>query len=117
MTPASIITDGPFCVWQGAGLGNKCFRNYSGRSAGPQTMRWGLEQSRNLMTVRTANMTGMDRITKLARTLGVGDYPNYLSIALGAGETTVLQKDRKSVVEGTRAAVRVELGGRRIIKK
>src|SRR3546814_20812613 len=54
-------------------------------------MRWGLEQSRNLMTVRTANMTGMDRITKLARTLGVGDYPNYLSIALGAGETTVLQ--------------------------
>src|SRR3546814_703739 len=91
MTPASIITDGPFCVWQGAGLGNKCFRNYSGRSAGPQTMRWGLEQSRNLMTVRTANMTGMDRITKLARTLGVGDYPNYLSIALGAGETTVLQ--------------------------
>src|SRR3546814_13116691 len=91
MTPASSITDGPFCVWQGAGLGNKCFRNYSGRSAGPQTMRWGLEQSRNLMTVRTANMTGMDRITKLARTLGVGDYPNYLSIALGAGETTVLQ--------------------------
>src|SRR3546814_946177 len=91
MTPASIITDGPFCVWQGAGLGNKCFRNYSGRSAGPQTMRWGLEQSRNLMTVRTANMTGMDRITKLARTLGVGDYPNYLSIALGAGATTVLQ--------------------------
>src|SRR3546814_20163540 len=54
-------------------------------------MRWGLEQSRNLMTVRTANMTGMDRITKLARTLGVGDYHNYLSIALGAGETTVLQ--------------------------
>src|SRR3546814_10980762 len=30
-------------------------------------------------------------ITKLARTLGVGDYPNYLSIALCACETTVLQ--------------------------
>jgi penicillin-binding protein 1A len=91
MTPASIIVDGPFCVWQGAGLGQKCFRNYSGRNAGPQTMRWGLEQSRNLMTVRTANQTGMERITKLAKTLGVGDYPNYLSISLGAGETTVLQ--------------------------
>lgn len=91
MTPASIIVDGPFCVWQGAGLGNKCFRNYSGRNAGAQTMRWGLEQSRNLMTVRTANQTGMERITKLANTLGVGDYPNYLSISLGAGETTVLQ--------------------------
>ena len=91
MTPASIIVDGPFCVWQGAGLGNKCFRNFSGGNAGPQTMRWGLEQSRNLMTVRAANQTGMDKVTKLARTLGVGDYPNYLSIALGAGDTTVIK--------------------------
>jgi penicillin-binding protein 1A len=91
MTPASIIVDGPFCVWQGAGLGNKCFRNFSGGSAGPQTMRWGLEQSRNLMTVRAANQTGMEKVTKLARTLGVGDYPNYLSISLGAGDTTVMK--------------------------
>ncbi|HWH22629.1 MAG TPA: transglycosylase domain-containing protein, partial [Allosphingosinicella sp.] len=91
MTPASIIVDGPFCVWQGAGLGNKCFRNFSGGNAGPQTMRWGLEQSRNLMTVRAANQTGMEKVTKLAKTLGVGDYPNYLSISLGAGDTTVLK--------------------------
>jgi len=89
MTPASIIVDGPFCVWQGAGLGNKCFRNFSGGNAGPQTMRWGLEQSRNLMTVRTASQVGMPKITETARKLGVGDYPNYLSIALGAGDTTV----------------------------
>ena len=25
MTPASIIVDGPFCVYQGARLGQKCF--------------------------------------------------------------------------------------------
>jgi penicillin-binding protein 1A len=91
MTPASIIVDGPFCVWQGSALGQKCFRNFSGGNAGPQTMRWGLEQSRNLMTVRAANQTGMDKVTRLARTLGVGDYPNYLAIALGAGDTTVLK--------------------------
>lgn len=91
MTPATIIVDGPFCVWQGAGLGQKCFRNFSGGSAGPQTMRWGIEQSRNLMTVRAANQTGMENVIKLARRLGVGDYPNYLSIALGAGDTTVLK--------------------------
>jgi penicillin-binding protein 1A len=91
MTPASIIVDGPFCVWQGAGLGNKCFRNFSGGNAGPQTMRWGIEQSRNLMTVRAANQTGMDKVTRLARIMGVGDYPNYLAIALGAGDTTVLK--------------------------
>ncbi|TFI56905.1 PBP1A family penicillin-binding protein [Sphingomonas parva] len=91
MTPASIVVDGPFCVWQGAGLGQKCFRNFSGGNAGPQTMRWGVEQSRNLMTVRTANQIGMDKVTRLARILGVGDFPNYLSIALGAGDTTVMK--------------------------
>ncbi|HEX4737863.1 MAG TPA: PBP1A family penicillin-binding protein [Allosphingosinicella sp.] len=91
MTPSSIIIDGPFCVWQGAGLGNKCFRNFSGQNAGPQTMRWAVEQSRNLMTVRTANEIGMDKVTKRAHDLGVGDFPNYLSIALGAGETTPLR--------------------------
>ncbi len=91
MTPASIIVDGPFCVFQSASLGSKCFRNFSGGSAGPQTMRWGLEQSRNLMTVRAANQTGMDKVTRLSRLMGVGDYPNYLSIALGAGDTTALK--------------------------
>ncbi|HYD36866.1 MAG TPA: PBP1A family penicillin-binding protein [Allosphingosinicella sp.] len=91
MTPASIIVDGPFCVWQGGNLGNKCFRNFSGGNAGPQTMRWGIEQSRNLMTVRAANQTGMDKVTRLSRILGVGDYPNYLAISLGAGDTTVLK--------------------------
>ncbi|MFN3389444.1 MAG: penicillin-binding protein 1A [Allosphingosinicella sp.] len=91
MTPASLIVDGPFCVYQGAALGQKCFRNFSGGNAGPQTMRWGIEQSRNLMTVRAANQTGMDRVTKLAKTLGVGDYPNYLAISLGAGDTTVMK--------------------------
>jgi len=91
MTPASMIVDGQFCVYQGAILGRKCFRNFSGANAGAQTMRWGIEQSRNLMTVRAANQTGMDKVTRLARTLGVGDYANYLSIALGAGDTTVMK--------------------------
>jgi penicillin-binding protein 1A len=91
MTPATLIDDAPFCVWQGAGLGNKCFRNFDGNYSGSKTMRWGVEQSRNLMTVRAASQTGMARITDITRKLGVGDYPNYLSIALGAGDTTVMK--------------------------
>ena len=91
MTPTSIIVDGPYCVWQGASLGQKCFRNFSGGGAGPQTMRWGLEQSRNLMTVRAAADSGMDNVTDTFRALSIGDYPDYLSYALGAGETTVLK--------------------------
>ena len=90
MTPASIIVDGPLCVNQGTPQ-QKCFRNFSGGHAGPQTMRWGLEQSRNLMTVRAANQVGMDRVTRTARQMGVGDYPNFLAISLGAGDTTALR--------------------------
>ncbi|MFL9839572.1 PBP1A family penicillin-binding protein [Sphingomonas sp. ST-64] len=94
MTPASIIVDGPFCVWQGAALGEKCFRNFGGtRGAGPKTMRWGIEQSRNLMTVQAANQTGMDKVVDLMQRTGVSQqkYPPYLSYALGAGETTVMR--------------------------
>ncbi|MFL6720539.1 MAG: penicillin-binding protein 1A [Sphingomonas sp.] len=90
-TPATIELDAPFCVWQGAGLGQKCFVNFDRRSAGPHTMRWGVEQSRNLMTVRAASTIGMPKITDTARRLGVGDYGNYLAFALGAGDTTVLR--------------------------
>jgi penicillin-binding protein 1A len=52
-------------------------------------MRWGLEQSRNLMTVRVANDTGMDKVVRTIKAVGIGDYQPYLSMALGAGDTTV----------------------------
>jgi len=92
MTPASIIVDGPFCVDQGAGLGTKCFRNFGNSAgAGPHTMRWGIEQSRNLMTVRTASTVGMKNVVAMIKQMGIGDFPPYLAYALGAGETTVAQ--------------------------
>jgi len=90
MTPASIVIDGPFCVYQGAKLGQKCFRNFGGGGgSGPHTMRWGLEQSRNLMTVRIAAQTGMPHVVALMKALQIGDYQPYLAYSLGAGETTV----------------------------
>ena len=93
MTPASIIVDGPFCVYQGAALGQKCFRNFTGGGSGPHTMRWGIEQSRNLMTVRAAAQTGMNKVVDMIQATGVSTtkLPAYLSYALGAGETTVLR--------------------------
>ncbi len=92
MTPTSIIVDGPYCVYDGSARGQKCFRNFGGGGgAGPQTMRWGLEQSRNLMTVRAAADAGMDNVTDTFRAMNIGDYPPYLSFALGAGDTTVLK--------------------------
>ncbi|MBP8670601.1 MAG: transglycosylase domain-containing protein, partial [Sphingobium sp.] len=89
MTPATIIVDGPFCVWQSASLGQKCFKNFDAGGGGPHTMRWGIEQSRNLMTVRTASQTGMDRVVRTIKAMNIGAYQPYLAYALGAGETTV----------------------------
>ena len=89
MTPATMVPDQTFCVWQGAQLGEKCFRNFGGGGGGEHTMRWGLEQSRNLMTVHIADTTGMENVTETIRRVGIGDYDPYYSFALGAGDTTV----------------------------
>lgn len=89
MTPATMVPDQTFCVWQGANLGEKCFRNFGGGGGGEHTMRWGLEQSRNLMTIHIADDTGMKNVTQTIQRLGVGDYEPYYSFALGAGDTTV----------------------------
>jgi penicillin-binding protein 1A len=92
-TPSSIIVDGPICVSQGAGMPQWCPKNYeAGSAAGPSTLRFGIEHSRNLMTVRLANEMGMPIIIEYARRFGV--YDNLmpaLSMALGAGETTLLR--------------------------
>jgi penicillin-binding protein 1A len=90
MTPATMVPDSQFCVYQGANLGQKCFRNFGGEGgSGEHTMRWGLEQSRNLMTVHIASDTGMENVTRTFKRVGIGNYGNYLSYALGAGDTTV----------------------------
>jgi len=92
MSPSSEVVDGKFCVYQGSKFGQKCFQNFGGGSgSGTHTMRWGLEQSRNLMTVRIANDTGMEHVVKTIERVGIGTYPPYLAFALGAGDTTVLK--------------------------
>ncbi len=90
LTPASMILDGEYCYYQGANLGEKCFRNFgNSRGSGEHTMRWGLEQSRNLMTVHIAMDTGMPKVVDTIKRVGIGDYQPYPAFALGAGETTV----------------------------
>jgi penicillin-binding protein 1A len=90
MTPATMVPDEGFCVYQGAALGQKCFKNFGNEGGGgTHTMRWGLEQSRNLMTVHIANDTGMAKVVRTFDRVGIGKYQPYLSYALGAGDTTV----------------------------
>ncbi len=67
-------------------------KNYQDKFYGPSTLRRGIEQSRNVMTVRLADELGMARIADLASRLGIYDsLPNQLAMALGAGETTLLK--------------------------
>lgn len=90
MTPATMVVDGEYCYYQGANLGEKCFRNFDGGGNGVEhTMRWGLEQSRNLMTVHVAMDSGMENVVRTFDRVGIGDYEPYPAFALGAGETTV----------------------------
>jgi len=89
-TPASVIMDGPITIQTGNTTWTP--KNYDGRTAGPATLRSGIERSRNLMTVRLANDMGMKLVAEYAERFGVYDHlAPYLPMALGAGETTVMR--------------------------
>jgi len=92
-TPSTIVLDAPIEIDMGPGGGGIWKpENYGGKFFGPSTLRFGLEQSRNVMTVRLAQDVGMPLIAEYAKRFGVYDnLPPYLSYALGAGETTVLR--------------------------
>lgn len=91
--PTSIVLDAPIEIDQGPGQGIWKPENYEKNSVtGPETLRFGIEQSRNQMTVRLARDLGMPLITEYARRFGVyDDLLPVLSMSLGAGETTLLR--------------------------
>ncbi len=91
-TLSSVVMDAPIEVVDET-TGNVWRpENYSNRYYGPSTLRTGIEQSRNVMTVRLAQDMGMPLVVEYARRFGVYDnLPPYLSMALGSGETTVMR--------------------------
>ncbi len=55
-------------------------------------MRVGLEKSRNTMTVRMAQVIGIDKVIEIGKRFGIYDeVPRNFSIVLGAAETTLLR--------------------------
>jgi len=106
-TPSTIVLDAPLEIDQGPGVGVWRPENYEGSFNGPSTLRYGIEHSRNVMTVRLAQDIGMPLIAEYAKRFGVyDDLPPYLSFALGAGETTLLRM--------TTAYAMFDNGGRKI---
>ena len=91
-SPTTRILDAPLVVDQGLGKPKWKPANYTKRFYGPSIMRLGIEKSRNLMTARLAMNLGMDRVKDYARRFGLNDdLPPFLSMSLGAGETTLLK--------------------------
>ena len=107
-TPSSVVLDAPVEVQQGGNQGIWRPKNYGGKFFGPSTLRLGIEKSRNVMTVRLAQDMGMPLVAEYARRFGVYDnMQQVLSMALGAGETTVLRM--------TGAYSMLANGGKRVI--
>jgi penicillin-binding protein 1A len=90
-TPASVILDDPLEITLSNGQVWKP-ENYEGEGGGAHTLRFAIEHSRNLMTVRLAADMGMPLVAEYADRFGIYDHMNpVLAMALGAGETTVLR--------------------------
>jgi len=105
-TPASVVLDAPLEIVNGDG---SVWRpeNYAQSFYGPQTLRVGIEKSRNVMTVRLAKDIGMPLISEYAKTFGIYDnLQPLLAMSLGAGETTDMRM--------TAAYATIANGGRRI---
>ncbi|MDB5514179.1 MAG: Penicillin-binding protein [Tardiphaga sp.] len=92
-TPSTVLVDGPIEIDQGQGVGVWRPDNFSsGKYQGPTTLRNALRLSLNTVTVRLAQDVGMPLIGEYAKRFGIyDDLPNYLSYALGTGETTVMR--------------------------
>jgi penicillin-binding protein 1A len=91
--PTQRFLDGPIEIQTGSGLWRPT--NYGGGTGagGYVSMRSALERSLNLVTVRIAQEVTMERVADTAGRFGViPNMPRYISMSLGAGETTVLRQ-------------------------
>jgi len=89
-TPATIVVDAPIEIDTPQGLWTP--KNASNKFYGPTPLRTGIEQSRNLMTVRIAQEIGMQTVAGYAERFGVYDRMGpFLANALGSQETTLFK--------------------------
>ena len=91
-TPWSAVEDSPVEIPQGPGLAAWQPANYEGNFVGTTSLEDALIHSRNLATVHVAMTIGLPAIAKTVQDFDIMDkMPLYYSMALGAGETTLLR--------------------------
>ncbi len=87
-SPATIVIDAPIEIDTPQGIWRP--RNSSNKFYGPTPLRTGIEQSRNLMTIRLAQEVGMGVVADYAERFGVyEDMGGFLANSLGSEETTL----------------------------
>ncbi|HEY7290510.1 MAG TPA: PBP1A family penicillin-binding protein [Vicinamibacterales bacterium] len=90
-TPTSIIVDAPVSYPSGNGQVYSP-QNYDHKFDGPITLRWALEESRNIPAIKMMDTLGAKNVLAYAKRFGLEeDFPPYLPIALGAGDATLLE--------------------------
>jgi len=106
-TPSTVVLDAPITIDLGPDQPPWTPKNFDNKVFGPTTIRVGLEQSHDLMTVRLGQAIGLDAVGGTVEKFGIMDHmPREYSMLLGAGETTVLKL--------TTAYAMIVNGGKRI---
>ncbi len=91
-TPATIVEDEPISMSAGEVGSDKMWepKNFDGHYDGPIRLRTALTKSKNMVSIRVLKSIGpryaQDYITKFG--FARKDHPAYLTMALGAGQTT-----------------------------
>ena len=90
-TATSMINDAPVTYPQAVGEAYSP-TNYDHAFLGPVTMRYALEESRNIPAIKMMDLLGPKTVLAYAKRFGFEeDFPPYLPIALGAGDATLME--------------------------
>ena len=93
-TPASIINDEPIS-FPASVTGSQAWepKNYDGKYEGPMRMRTALAKSKNMVSIRLLQASGVHFIQDYITRFGfdADKHPPYLTMALGAGSVTPWQ--------------------------
>ncbi len=89
MTPSTIVVDAPFSRRTPAGVWWTP-KNFGGNFSGAVPIRYALELSINIVSVKIANQVGTSLVRSYLQRCGIPTDVEGLTIALGSGEVTPL---------------------------
>ncbi len=93
-TPASVINDEPIS-FPSSVTGSQAWepKNYDGKYEGPMRMRTALAKSKNMVSIRLLQASGVRFVQDYVTRFGfeASKHPPYLTMALGAGSVTPWQ--------------------------